>query len=1190
MRSFRDFTIRAKLWALLVGLVALVLIACAAFIINDVHALRTSMASNLTALADVLGSSSEAALRFQTPRDATDALASLRLKPSVTLAGIYDADGKLFVRYPSHAADADFPATLGPDGAHLSDDGFMNVFKRIAPGGEALGTVYLYASMEQVRRQFRGHVAIALTLVAGAIVAAMLVGLRLQRVVFGPVRRLAEATAHVRAGNDFSTRVEKQANDELGVLCDGFNSMLSGLQARDAELEQHHRNLEEMVRERTAGLEAKTKELFRTNADLAAQHAATRVLAESATLIDASPKILQAICQTLGWQMGAIWSVDRPAGVLRCVETWHETGVDVVEFEECTRQVTFPSGIGLPGRVWANARTAWIVDVTQDTNFPRAPYAAKVGLHGACGFPIVLGGEVLGVLEFFSREIRQPDEHILKLMGNIGSQIGQFIERKQVEAELMHERYLLRSLMDNVPDAIYFKDSNSRFIRINRALAHRFELSDPAQAMGMTDADFFTAEHSRQALEDERELMRSGQPVVGKEERETWVGGQETWVSTTKLPLRDQAGNVCGTFGISRDITRRKRAEAELEKAKEAAEAASRAKSEFLANMSHEIRTPLNGIIGMTELALDTDLAPEQREYLGMVKSSADHLLNVINDILDFSKIEAGKLDLDQVDFRLRDALDETLATLAVRAHKKGLELADHVPPDVPDNLIGDPFRLRQILVNLVGNAIKFTERGEVVVRAETDSMADGQITLHFSVADTGIGIARDKQDLLFKAFSQVDASTTRRYGGTGLGLAISSQLAKMMGGRIWLDSEPGRGTTVHFTVTIGVSTSRRETPTEPVSLHGLPVLVVDDNATNRRILEEMLANWHMKPTSAANGAAALATLQAAHLAGEPFALVLLDSMMPEMDGFSLAAELRRNPDLAAATVMMLSSADRQGDMARCRELGVAAYLIKPVRQSVLLDAIMTALGTSLADRTTPTTLDAPATCRRPLAILIAEDNAVNQRLAVKLLEKRGHSVAVAGNGHMVLAALARRQFDVILMDVQMPDMDGFEATAAIREHEQTTGAHQPIVAMTAHAMKGDRERCLAAGMDDYISKPLRAADLYNTVERLAADTPADRPAALTESADEIFDEATAIERVQGDVELLKELVDIFFKEYSHLMPEIRAAIAANDAAGVRRAAHTLKGRPGRLRVAGRRRSSAADRDHRARRQPVRGE
>jgi CheY-like chemotaxis protein len=287
---------------------------------------------------------------------------------------------------------------------------------------------------------------------------------------------------------------------------------------------------------------------------------------------------------------------------------------------------------------------------------------------------------------------------------------------------------------------------------------------------------------------------------------------------------------------------------------------------------------------------------------------------------------------------------------------------------------------------------------------------------------------------------------------------------------------------------------------------------------------------------------------------------VLLDSMMPEMDGFSLAAELRRNPDLAAATVMMLSSADRQGDMARCRELGVAAYLIKPVRQSMLLDAIMTALGTSLADRTTPTMLDAPGTCPRPLAILIAEDNAVNQRLALKLLEKRGHSVAVAGNGHKVLAALARRQFDVILMDVQMPEMDGFEATAAIREHEQTTGAHQPIVAMTAHAMKGDRERCLAAGMDDYISKPLRAADLYNTVERLAADAPADRPAALTESADEIFDEATAIERVQGDVELLKELVDIFFKEYSHLMPEIRAAIAANDAAGVRRAAHTLKG------------------------------
>jgi PAS domain S-box-containing protein len=915
-------------------------------------------------------------------------------------------------------------------------------------------------------------------------------------------------------------------------------------------------------------------ERYRAERRLAVQHSTTRALAESATLSEATPKIVQTICDDLGWDVGAIWRVDEAACVLRCVETWHRPGWDVTDFEERTRQSTFSSGVGLPGRVWAAAQPAWIVDVTEDTNFPRAPYALKAGLHGAFGFPITLNGQVLGVIEFFSREVRQPDNSILEMMATIGSQIGQFIERRDAEEELVHERYLLHSLMDNVPDAIYFKDSNSRFIRINRALAIRFGLSDPVEATGKTDFDYFTAEHAAPAYEDEREVMQSGFPIVGKEEKETWSSGEETWVSSTKMPLHDPDGKICGTFGISRDITRRKRAEAELRKAKEDAEAATRAKSEFLANMSHEIRTPLNGIIGMTELALDTDLTGEQREYLSMVKSSADHLLQVINDILDFSKIEAGKLDLEPIEFNLRDSLDDTLATLALRAHKKGLELLDYVQSDVPDALVGDPGRLRQIVVNLVGNAIKFTERGEVVVRVEPESQSDSHVCLHFAVTDTGIGISPDKLDRLFKAFSQVDASTTRKYGGTGLGLAISSQLVQMMGGRIWLESEAGRGSTFHFSAQFDVSpTPAIRSRIEPERLHGLPVLVVDDNATNRRILQEMLTNWRMNPTVVEGGAAALQELTQARQAGKPYDLILLDSMMPEMDGFALAQRIKDDPKLVGATLMMLSSADRRGDAARCRQLGVAAFLVKPVRQSELLDAIMTALSpTAHAESRGTAPAFAFEQAERSLRLLLAEDNAVNQELAVRLLEKRGHTVTVVQNGKEAVHALfvessapdgcMRPEFDAVLMDVQMPEMDGFEATATIRMKEQSTGGrHMPIIAMTAHAMKGDRERCLAAGMDGYVAKPLQPKQLFNVVESIVSASGHSEPIVANTEAPELpFDESTALERVAGDMELLRELVRIFIAECPSMLAEVRSAIDQADAAQLRRAAHTLKG------------------------------
>jgi len=655
--------------------------------------------------------------------------------------------------------------------------------------------------------------------------------------------------------------------------------------------------------------------------------------------------------------------------------------------------------------------------------------------------------------------------------------------------------------------------------------------------------------------------------------------GRIYWAALTMTPISDEGAGRGGWVLVFADVTKRHQAQEALEKARLAAEAANRAKSEFLANMSHEIRTPMNAIIGMTELALCTDLSAEQQEYLATVKESADSLLRLLNDILDLSKIEAGKLEIDSVEFNLADLLGETMKAMAVRASQKGLEIAWHLPREVPEQIIGDPARLRQILINLVGNAIKFTDRGEVVVRVEPQWQTETEVALHFAVSDTGVGIPGDRLERIFEAFTQVDSSTTRRFGGTGLGLTISSQLIELMGGHIWVQSKVGKGSTFHFSVRFGLHPQPLPAAAgaDGSQLAGKLVLIVDDNATNRRILKERLQNWGLRPTVAGSGQAALAALRKAAARGRLYAVVLVDAAMSGMDGFELVQQIRRSPELNVPTIMMLSSADRPREMARCRELGVAACLAKPVAGSDLLDAVRQALGQSAADRRVVVPVDSGDQPRPVLRVLVVDDNGANRVLATKILQKRGHQVVAVGSGQEAVEVIQQKSFDAVLLDVQMPGMDGFATTAAIREYGKQTETHLPIIAMTAYAMKGDRERCLTAGMDAYVAKPVRARELQTIVEGLgvpltavASGASGLAPGAVavepcTEPAvepilDVSFDFAPALARLEGDEELLKEQMSFFLQDAPRLLADIRTSIAQRDGRGLQLAAHRMKG------------------------------
>ena len=1119
--SLSRLSLRQRLLALvLLTSGVCLLLGCGAFLAYDQHQMRDQSEDELQSTADMISINTAAALAFEDPEGGERLLEALRVLDHVRAGALYDSNGKLFASYLRSDEVGVYPLPEHPAIGPEWRPGGLRLTSPVTLEGKRLGTLFLESDLTALEARKVKMARITLLITGSMMLLAYALTTLLQRSITGPIAELARVARAIAAEKEYDLRAPDLGGTELKQLGVDFNHMLNEIERRDLALVEARDTLELRVLDRTQELQDEIAERSRAEAALREQTDYLHTLVEGCPIgfvaEDNNGKIQlsnQAFRELFGYSREEMTgkSIDE---LIAPIELRSEAG-------EMSRHVL--NGSLVHRRVQRRHKSGVLIDVE------------------AYGVPFVVDGVLRGQFALYQ----------------------DVSEQMKAQRALSESEERFRTLCAAAPVGIALLDENGKFSYVNE---HYVAMTGLTEKEALNDGWKLVLhpEDLERIQETRSRAIQLGEDYA-MNYRYLTRDKRVVWVDTVARAFVHKGGSRKGYVVVVQDVTERQLASERLRDAKEAAETANRAKSDFPANMSHEIRTPMNGIIGMTELALDTELSSEQRDYLTMVRSSSQALLGIINDILDFSKIEAGKLEIESTSFSLFDCIESALRPLALRAQQKGLELSWTVDPRVSEWLQGDSTRLRQILINLVGNAVKFTKEGEVSVRAEmSEGEAGAAKGVRFLVSDTGIGIAPEKADKIFEAFSQADASTTREFGGTGLGLSISSRLVALMGGKIWMESAVGKGTQFFFTIPLVEASAREEAvkAEDFTLLHGKRVLVADDHEINRRLLSLLLPRWGLRVELAEDGYESLRKFEESMKRGEPFSLVLLDKNMPRLSGIETAERLRRLASDSSTAILFLTSSPRQEDAAFAQQLGIAYTLSKPIQRAELRRALAGAVSGIRKRRIGRAHTE--ATPGPALNLLLVEDNAVNQKLAIRLLEKMGHQVELAVNGKEAVERLSRKKYDLVLMDIQMPVMGGVEATRMIREKEAGNGTRTPIVAMTAHALKGDREKYLGAGMDGYISKPIHTEMLRAEVARVTSRNPGDAGSDFSRRKEGSMTARLNIQdllgRVENDRELLRDLVDIFRSDLPRYLSVLEQAVEHWDSAEVARTAHSLKG------------------------------
>jgi two-component system sensor histidine kinase/response regulator len=1124
MHKISELSLRQRLLLLtLITSGAGVLLGCVGFLAYDTHAARDRKEEEMRSAADLIGMNSTAALAFDDPQAAQRLLEALSTRRHIRAGVLYRLDGSFFAAYfRSDLSGKILPPVRPPEGMTWENDRLLSSSPVILDSRK-VGSLYLESDLTDLRERWNRFAQWTALIALASLLVVYLLTAVFQRGVTRPILDLAGIARSITAEKSYSLRAPPFSGRELRQLSADLNHMLDEIQRRDEALQEAHDVLELRVAARTSELEREVNERRKTEEVLKRRTTFLNTLINNSPLAivvgdpDARIELVNPAFERL-FGYSAAEAIGQKLNELVYPVNWNSE-----EIQNRLQKVKRES-------IHETARRRKKDGTTVDVEVHAVPLLLEDGKDS-----------VLAIYQDIS-------------------------DRLQTQNALRQSEELFRTLSAAAPIGIYRTDKNGTPLYANKRLEEMMGVSGDG-ALGFAWLNAIHPEDRERVVKERKRAIAEKQPFQQMSYRFLTRAGKAGWAESLAEPILEKDGTLAGYVGTIQDVTERHEAESQLRAAKETAEAASHAKSEFLANMSHEIRTPMNGILGMTELALDTKLSPDQREYLQMVKSSADALLEIINDILDFSKIEAGRMDLDAAPFSLLDCIESALQPLALRAHTKGLELTWTYHGNIPEVLVGDHMRLRQILLNLVGNAVKFTRQGEVSVRAEGLAAHEGKTPIRITVSDTGIGIPREKHQHIFGAFAQADSTTTREFGGTGLGLSISSRLVHLMGGQVGLESEPGKGTTFTLVIPFGMGAAKEKEAAKPeaAELLNKRVLVVDDNEINRQLLMHLLPQWGMEPTCAASGQEALEISHDASVIGKPFSIVLLDQQMPGMDGYEFAQRLRHLESIEQPSIIVLSSAPALEDQDRARTLGIERMLLKPIRRSTLLEALREGLHlTSFTSAKTAPLSVAEVKNGPALRLLLAEDNGVNQKLATRLLEKMGHRVTLAVNGQEAVDLFLREKFDLVLMDIQMPVLGGVEAVQEIRRAERETGEHIPIIALTAHAIAGDAEKYLSSGMDGYVSKPVRPGLLRAEIDRLARTAKTQHWQSTKEGREEMsssfFDVKELLARVENDRELMRDVLLMFKEEFPQHHKALREAVEGQDANLVAAEAHTLKG------------------------------